>query len=79
MSETICLTERSEAHFDSRVFTLPSLDRAVAYVRWRAVHDCRRNSVSMLAQAHFHHTQLDGLDARSMLRLLQEALEGDDA
>lgn len=45
--------EESSAHFDARVFALPSLERLIAYVRWRAVLDCKRNSISMLSQAHF--------------------------
>lgn len=47
--------EESAAHFDARVFSLPSAERLVAYLRWRAVLDCKRNSISMLAQAHFPH------------------------
>jgi tRNA(His) guanylyltransferase len=64
--------ERSEAHFDSRAFALPSIERLCAYVRWRAVLDCRRNSVSMLAQAHFPHRELHGVDAATCIRMLSE-------
>jgi tRNA(His) guanylyltransferase len=45
--------EESSAHFDGRVFALPTLERLIAYVRWRAVLDCKRNSISMLSQVHF--------------------------
>ena len=34
--------EKCDAHFDARVFSLPSLDRLCAYMRWRATLDCRR-------------------------------------
>lgn len=62
--------ERSEAHFDARVFSLPSLGRLCEYMRWRALLDCRRNSISMLAQAHFPHQELQGVDANTCLRML---------
>ena len=39
---------------------LPSVEALIRYLRWRAVHDCRRNSISMLAQAHFTHETLHG-------------------
>ena len=64
--------ERSEAHFDARVFSLPTLDRLCAYMRWRAVLDCRRNSISMLAQAHFSHDELHCVDAATCVRMLEE-------
>jgi len=41
------------------------------YFRWRAVHDCRRNSISMLAQAHFPHERLHGVSARACLAMLE--------
>ena len=63
---------RSEAHFDARVFALPGAERLAAYVRWRALQDCRRNSISMLAQSHFPPSRLHGVDSRSMLRLLAD-------
>ena len=43
--------DKSDAHFDSRVFSVPTIDKLVEYMRWRALMDCRRNSISMLAQA----------------------------
>lgn len=63
--------ERCEAHFDARVFALPPAE-LVAYMRWRSVMDCKRNSISMLAQAHFPHSQLQGVDAESCVRMLAE-------
>ena len=64
--------ENSAAHFDARVFSLPSVERLVAYMRWRAVLDCKRNSVSMLAQAHFPANELEKVDAATCIRMLQE-------
>ena len=68
----IARVEASEAHFDARLFSLPSAERVHAYMRWRALQDCRRNSISMLAQAHFPAARLHGVDARAMVRLLRE-------
>ena len=51
---------------------MPNEERVVAYLRWRALHDCKRNSISMLAQAHFSPQQLHGVDAASMVRMLRE-------
>lgn len=64
--------EQSGAHFDARVFSLSSLERLCAYLRWRAQLDCRRNSISMLAQAHFAHDELHGVDANTCLQMLRE-------
>jgi len=63
--------ERCEAHFDARVFTVPGVEALCDYFRWRAVHDCRRNSISMLAQAHFPHERLHGVSARACLAMLE--------
>jgi tRNA(His) guanylyltransferase len=63
--------ERCEAHFDARVFSLDTLAHLSSYIRWRAVHDCRRNSISMLAQAHFDETQLHGAHSGKKLALLE--------
>jgi tRNA(His) 5'-end guanylyltransferase len=41
-------------------------------MRWRALLDCKRNSVSMLAQAHFAPERLHGVDAATVLRMLRE-------
>lgn len=68
----IARVEACEAHFDARLFSLPSTERLHAYMRWRALQDCRRNSISMLAQAHFSAAQLHGVDARAMVRMLRE-------
>ena len=64
--------EQCEAHFDARVFALPSVERLCAYMRWRAELDCRRNSISMLAHTHFPHAELQGVDAATCIRMLEE-------
>ena len=62
--------ERSDAHFDARVFALPSLELLCAYMRWRALHDCRRNSISMLAQVHFAPAELHKVSSNAALEML---------
>lgn len=49
---------RSGATFDSRCFTVPRED-VTNYFVWRQ-RDAEKNSVSMLAQSHFSHNQLQG-------------------
>lgn len=41
-------------------------------MRWRALMDCRRNSISMLAQAHFAPERLHAVEAQHVLRMLRE-------
>lgn len=47
------------AYFDSRVFVLPDPQAVVDYFNWRWA-DCVKNSISMLASAHFSDKQLHG-------------------
>ena len=46
------------ANFDSRAFNIPR-DEVANYFLWR-MKDWERNSVAMLCQSHFSHTQLHG-------------------
>jgi tRNA(His) guanylyltransferase len=57
------------AFFDARVFTIPQDIEVVNYFLWRQ-RDATRNSISMLAQAHFSHKQLHGLSTGQMQELL---------
>lgn len=57
------------ANFDVRVFSLPK-EEVQDYFRWRQ-EDAVRNSVSMLAQAHFSHRKLHKKNRRDMLAMLQ--------
>lgn len=50
----------SPAYFDARVFTIPDPVEVHNYFVWRQ-KDIERNSLSMLAQAHFPHRELQGL------------------
>lgn len=57
--------------FDCRVFQLPTRIEAANTFLWRAM-DCRRNAVSMIAQAHFTHVELDGRSQADMHEMLRE-------
>jgi tRNA(His) 5'-end guanylyltransferase len=47
------------AYFDSRVFTIPDRTEVMNYFIWRN-QDSARNSVSMVAQSLYSHSELDG-------------------
>jgi hypothetical protein len=59
------------ATFDARAFNIPESEVA-NYFLWRA-KDWHRNSVQMLAQAHFSHAYLQGLSTRYVLAELDAA------
>lgn len=66
------------AHFDCRVFQLPSQIEAANAFLWRAM-DARKNAVSMAAQAHFSQKALHGKGQPDMLAMLREiGVEFDD-
>lgn len=58
----------SRATFDGRCFVLPK-EEVCNYFIWRQ-QDATRNSVSMLAQHHFSHKRLQGLNSSQMQELL---------
>lgn len=62
--------EKQRAHFDSRVFSLPTADEVANYFYWRW-KDCTRNSVSMLAQHMFSHKELHGISTEQMKEKLR--------
>jgi tRNA(His) guanylyltransferase len=53
------------AYFDARVFTIPDRTEVMNYFIWRN-QDCARNSVSMVAQAHFSHKELQGVSTADL-------------
>lgn len=57
--------------FDARIFQVPDLSEATNLILWRWI-DARKNSISMAAQAHFSPRQLDGMDARARLDMLEQ-------
>ena len=54
--------------FDARCFNLPR-EEVSNYFIWRQ-RDCERNSVSMAAQAHFSHKELQSMNRTQMLDML---------
>lgn len=56
------------ALFDSRAFVVPADDAPNAFI-WRQ-RDWERNSISMLAQAHFSHRELQGKKIADMHNML---------
>lgn len=63
------ITGRSSALFDSRVFTVPSVEEAANYLIWRQ-RDAVRNSISMAAQSIFSHRALHGVTTSGMQDLM---------
>lgn len=57
------------AFFDCRVWQVPSLQEAANVFLWREL-DCSKNSVSMLAQSLFSHSELQGKSQSQMHEML---------
>lgn len=56
------------AHFDSRAFLMPE-DEVTNYFIWRQ-QDATRNSIQMVARAHFSHREVHGKDQGEMQEML---------
>lgn len=63
--------DRALAHFDARVFSLPSTGEAANYLVWRQ-RDCQKNAISMLADEHFSHAELLGMNTEQRVALLAD-------
>jgi tRNA(His) guanylyltransferase len=63
------LSSVAVASFDSRVWTIPQRIEVYNYFVWRQ-QDATRNSVSMTAQAHFPHADLQAKSANEMQEML---------
>ncbi len=61
--------EGTYAHFDCRVWQVPSLMEATNTFLWRE-QDASKNSISMAARHYFSHNQLHGKNADEMQELL---------
>jgi len=59
------------AYFDCRAFTIPDRTEVMNYFRFRQ-QDCIRNSVSMVAQSNFSHTELHGKSQSDMHEMLHQ-------
>jgi tRNA(His) 5'-end guanylyltransferase len=57
------------AYFDCRVWTIPARIEVFHYFLWRQ-NDATRNSISMTAQAHFPHGDLQGKKSAQLQEML---------
>lgn len=66
------------AHFDGRVFTIPSREETLNYLIWRQ-QDTTRNSISSVAQSLYSHKELNGKTTDQMQELIfQKGLNWND-
>lgn len=65
------LPKLNSALFDCRVWTVPDLNEAANVFLWRQ-RDAVRNSIAMVAQAHFSHQQLHKKSRNDMLKMLKD-------
>lgn len=63
--------EDSDPEFDCRVWSVPTLQDAIDALVWRE-NDAVKNSVSMLASAHFSEKQVDRVSTRARKEMLLE-------
>lgn len=59
------------AFFDCRVWNVPTMLEAANTILWRH-QDAVKNSISALAQAHFSHKKLQGLNGQQKIDLLKK-------
>jgi len=67
--DTIINKQDELSYFDSRIFSIPDRTEVMNYFIWRG-NDCSRNSVSMVAQSLFSHTQLQGKSTPQMQEMM---------
>lgn len=65
MVEPYVASGRGPAHFDCRVFDVPSLEEATNVLIWRE-QDATRNSIQSAARAYMSHKQVHGMDVKKM-------------
>ena len=58
------------ACFDARVFSVSSWLEAAEVIIWRQQHDCRRNALASIVQAHYSHKFIAGKPLKEMVELL---------
>lgn len=61
--------KKEGANFDCRVFSIPEQEEVINYFIWRQ-KDWTRNSLSLLAQSHFSHKELQGKSQADMHEML---------
>jgi len=58
--------DRMDAHFDGRVFNVPTTGEALNNVLWRCAFDCRRNSISALGFTLYNQKELQGIGSTKL-------------
>lgn len=59
------------AHFDSRIFVLPSIEEILNNIIWRCHYDCQRNSKSAFARSFFSARQLHRMKSYDQITKVQ--------
>lgn len=59
-------------HFDCRIFELPSLTEGANAMLWRE-QDATKNAITMAASCHFSHKQLQGVNGKDKIVMMQGA------
>jgi tRNA(His) guanylyltransferase len=70
-----CERERSvlgTAHFDARLFVVPSVEEALNSLLWRCRGDAMRNAVSAFARTLFTSAELHGKSTKDVLNLIKD-------
>lgn len=62
-------TVNTDAFFDCRVWQVPTLEEAANVLLWREL-DAARNSVFMVARAHFSHNQVQNKNTNELQEML---------
>lgn len=62
-------TSKTEAFFDCRVWQVPTLEEASNVLLWREL-DAAKNSISMVARAHFSHKQVQNKNSDELQEML---------
>ncbi|KAJ7269841.1 tRNAHis guanylyltransferase-domain-containing protein [Mycena rebaudengoi] len=59
------------AHFDARVFPVPSVEEVLNNLIWRAKIDCRRNSISGFGRSFYSTKELQGLTSDALVEKIK--------
>ena len=70
-------TKSGTAHFDGRVFNVPSKEELLNNIMWRCRTDCRRNSKSQFARQHLPQKQLLHKTSDEQVMLVAEKTDVD--
>jgi tRNA(His) 5'-end guanylyltransferase len=72
VNDWLMVADTELGFFDSRIFSLPEKSEVVNYFKWR-IADWERNSLQMLAQSYYAHSELEGKNASELHDLIHKA------